>query len=239
MKFIYAQNFQQLSQIAGDMIEQYIVYNPNCVLGLATGSTPLGLYKYLIAGYTERGISYHGVTTFNLDEYVGLSKEHEQSYYSFMNKNLFQHIRVNRSFIPDATGDLAINCKNYDSLLQQYGPIDIQVLGIGANGHIGFNEPGTSFKKRTHVVQLQYSTLQQNARFFDRFEYVPRKAITMGIQSIMEAKQIMLLISGETKEDVLKRLQSGRVTEDFPASILWKHPNVTVIIDKKSVCKRG
>lgn len=237
MKFIYAQDFQQLSQIAGDMIEQYIIDNPNCVLGLATGSTPLGLYKFLIAGYIERGISYHGVTTFNLDEYVGLSKGHEQSYYSFMNKNLFQHIPINRSFIPNATGHLSINCKKYGALLQQYGPIDIQVLGLGANGHIGFNEPGTSFKKKTHVVQLQHSTIQQNSRFFDRLEDVPRKAVTMGIQSIMKARHIILLISGETKADAFKRLQLGIVTEDFPASVLWRHPNVTVIIDKKSVCR--
>ncbi|NLP52525.1 glucosamine-6-phosphate deaminase [Bacillus sp. RO1] len=234
MDIITAITYDDLSQIAAEIIIKKVKKNPNLVIGMATGSTPTKLYEYLIKDYKENSTSYEGITTFNLDEYVGLDKNDANSYYEYMNKNLFKHININRenTHIPNGKAeDLEKECRNYELKLQNKGPADIQILGLGENGHIGFNEPGTSFDSKTHVVKLTESTRKANARFFETMESVPHHAITMGINSIMNAKEILLLVSGKNKAKAYDQLINGSVSDSFPASILRKHPCVKIIAD--------
>lgn len=210
----------------------------NPVLGLATGSTPEGLYQRIIEKHQQDEVSFKNVTTFNLDEYVGLEQNDSNSYYNFMNEKLFSHVDIaaDRVHIPNGVAaDLEKECMEHERAIEQAGGIDVQVLGIGGNGHIGFNEPGTSFDSKTHIVDLDESTIQANARFFHSIEEVPTQAISMGIETIMNSKEILLLVSGEAKADATAKLLHGDISEDFPASILKKHENVTVIVDQAAL----
>lgn len=238
MKMIEAKDYQDMSKIAADYIIKKVSTFPKLKLGLATGGTPLGIYVNLIADHQKNGTSYRGVTTFNLDEYVGLSGENPNSYRYYMNHNLFDHIDIQKAntFVPRGDmDDSQRECAAYEDMLQKSKGIDLQILGIGENGHIGFNEPGTAFKSETHVVELTPSTIKANARYFNSLEEVPTKAITMGIATIMKSKEIVLLISGEQKKAALNRLLTGNVDESFPASVLKKHPYVTIIADKAAI----
>lgn len=240
MNIIQAENYQQMSELAAKKLIEQINSKSDSVLGLATGSTPEGLYEEIIKAHKEGNVSFKDVTTFNLDEYVGLSKDNDQSYYYYMHKLLFDHIDLkdNQANLPNGDAeDLQEECSRYEASIQQAGGIDIQILGIGLNGHIGFNEPGTPFSIQTHIVDLDASTRNANARFFDSIDEVPLQAITMGIDSIMQTKQIILLVSGSKKAEALEKLVNGYVTEDFPASILQKHPNVTIIADREALAE--
>ena len=235
MKVIQVDDYEDLSHLASELIISKVKQKPDAVLGLATGSTPLGLYRNLIKDHQENGTSYQQIHTVNLDEYIGLSKENPNSYYSYMMKNLFQHLDIPHHHIHLPHGeadDLSQECERYEKVLKRLGTIDLQILGIGGNGHIGFNEPGTPFSSRTHIIDLKESTRQANARFFNHIDEVPRQAITMGIGTIMKSKEIILLSSGEAKAEATYQLINGEVTEHLPASILKRHPAVTVIVDK-------
>ena len=235
IKVIVVKNYEELSNKAYDVMKQTLL-NENAVLGLATGSSPIGLYKNMIEDYKNSNVSYKNIVTFNLDEYANLDKNHSQSYYTFMHDNLFKHIDINLDnvHIPSGNGDLETNCLNYDKQMEKYN-IDIQVLGIGSNGHIGFNEPFTPFDSVTHVVKLKESTRKDNARFFEPLnEEVPTHACTMGISSIMKSKQILLIASGEKKAQAINNMINGPIDESCPASILQQHDNVVVIIDEKA-----
>ncbi|MFF2450687.1 glucosamine-6-phosphate deaminase [Neobacillus sp. NPDC058068] len=238
MKMIKVENYQQMSEKAAEYIIDRVTKVPSIKLGLATGGTPIGTYKHLIEDYQKNGTSYLNVTTFNLDEYIGLSGENKNSYRYYMNDLFFNHIDINKekTHIPQGdVGDMQTECLRYEELIAENGGIDLQILGIGSNGHIGFNEPGTSFHSKTHIVDLAPSTIEANARFFNQLEEVPTKAITMGISTIMKSKEILLLVSGESKKDALDKLMNGPVDEKFPASILKNHPHVTIIADKAAV----
>lgn len=238
MKIIEVKDYQEMSQKAAEYMIEKVLQNPQIKLGLATGGTPIGTYQHLIADHRNNGTSYAGVTTFNLDEYVGLSGDNQNSYSYFMNDHLFNHIDIKKTntFIPKGDAkDISAECLRYEELLEQYHGIDMQILGIGENGHIGFNEPGTSVQSKTHVVQLAASTINANARFFNQIEEVPVQAVTMGISTIMKSKEILLLVSGENKSDALSKLLNGPITESFPASVLKNHPCVTIIADRAAV----
>jgi len=240
MEFIKVNDYQDMSDKACSLMIEAINRVENPVLGLATGSTPEGLYQKLIEKYSEGKVSFKDVTTFNLDEYVGLKREDVNSYYRYMKEKLFNHIDIEmeRVHLPNGTADdLIAECKNYDQKIQEAGRIDLQILGMGINGHIGFNEPGTPFSSRTHIVDLAASTREANSRFFPTLEDVPRQAVTMGIATIMESKEILLLVSGEQKAEAIARLAEGEISEDFPASILRNHPNVKVIVDEGAMIK--
>ena len=224
--------------MASELIINRINSLSNPVLGLATGSTPEGLYQSIIEKYKHGEVSFKHVTSFNLDEYVGMVVQNPNSYRYFMNEKLFSHvdIPIGHVYIPDgAAKDLKKECVNYEYAIKRVGGIDIQVLGIGANGHIGFNEPGTSFSSITHVVNLDESTIQANARFFSSIEEVPTQAISMGIKTIMDSKEILLLVSGGSKANAVVKLLNGEVSEEFPASILQNHEQVTVIVDEMAM----
>lgn len=238
MKIIEVKDYQQMSQKAAEYIIDKVTKLPSIKLGLATGGTPVGTYKNLITDHQMKGTSYQKVTTFNLDEYVGLSSEDKNSYSYYMKDQLFNHIDIKQAntHIPNGeAADFQIECNKYEQLMTEHGGIDLQILGIGSNGHIGFNEPGTSFASKTHTVNLAPSTINANARYFNRLEEVPTKAITMGISTIMQSKEILLLISGESKRDALFNLMNGQVNESSPASVLKNHPNVTIIADEAAV----
>ncbi|WP_099159867.1 glucosamine-6-phosphate deaminase [Virgibacillus ndiopensis] len=240
MEIIKVKDYQEMSNEACSLIVENIKEKPKSVLGLATGSTPEGLYQQLIRKYQQKEVSFQQALTFNLDEYVGITIDDPNSYYYFMNEKLFNHIDIQKSntYIPNGMVDnLDKECHDYEQLIRHAKYIDIQLLGLGLNGHIGFNEPGTSFSSRTHIVDLDESTRKANARFFDSLNEVPTKAITMGIDTIMESKKIVLLVSGEKKADAVTRLVNGAVSEEFPASILQKHNNVIVIADEAALKK--
>ncbi|MDD2258712.1 MAG: glucosamine-6-phosphate deaminase [Bacilli bacterium] len=233
MNVIRVKDYESLSLEAAKIVGELLKTKPKSHLGLATGSSPIGLYQNLIKMFKNNEISFKHVKTYNLDEYCGLPKEHKESYYSFMHRNLFDHVDISEKNIhlPSSEGkNLEKNCKTYNRLLHKAN-IDLQVLGIGSNGHIGFNEPGTSFEQETFIVKLTEKTRQDNKRFFNSIEEVPAYSITMGIKNIMQAKQILMLISGASKQSAVKQLLSGNISEDFPASVLHKHENVTIIID--------
>jgi glucosamine-6-phosphate deaminase len=237
LKLIQTSSYDELSKHAAAKIISKLNADPRLNLGLATGSTPTGLYKNLIDDHKKNKTSYKQVNTFNLDEYIGISKKDPHSYHYFMCENLFNHIDIplEQTHIPDGTAsDLEEECRRYEQFIKEHGGIDLQILGIGQNGHIGFNEPGTSFDSRTHIIQLADSTRKANSRFFDSLEDVPTQAITMGIASIMESKEIYLLVSGAGKAEALARLMNGEISEDFPASVLKKHPNVTIFADQEA-----
>lgn len=240
MKIIRVDDYDALSNKA----YEFFIYTMNTiekpVFGLATGSTPKGLYELLKKDYIEKKHTFDHIRTFNLDEYVGLSKDHAGSYYYYMYERFFKPLELDEKQVNVPNG-LTLNfddeCEGYEEKIIAAGGIDLQFLGIGVNGHIGFNEPGTSFSSRTHIVELTESTMEVNSRFFETKEEMPNKAITMGIESIMESREIVLLVNGEHKAEALKQTIEGKVTEEFPASVLQKHPHVTVIADADA-CKR-
>ena len=232
LKWIEAASYEEMSKIAAEMFKEQLKNDRETVFGMATGSTPEGFYKELVAAYKAGEISFAHAKSFNLDEYIGISPANEASYHYFMDYNLYDHIDMKREniFVPEGnTTNLEKVTTEYDAMIKQVGNIDIQLLGIGVNGHIGFNEPGTSFALGTNVVELTESTRQANKIYFDSIEDVPTHAITMGIHTIMQSKKVVLLISGASKQEAYDRLRSGEVTEDFPASALHNHPDVTVI----------
>ncbi|MBU5485002.1 glucosamine-6-phosphate deaminase [Clostridium sp. MSJ-11] len=230
-------SYDELSRFAALEIKKLIDEKPNCVLGLATGSTPIGLYKELVKLHKEGEIDFSKITTFNLDEYRGLDGDHNQSYRYFMDDNLFNHINIdkNNTFVPNGVAqDVDDECKKYEELMEEKGGVDIQVLGIGVNGHIGFNEPNKHLYMDTHIEDLTDETISSNLRFFSSREEMPTQAITMGIGSIMKAKRIILLISGKNKADIVAKLFSGKITTELPASILQIHNNCTVVLDEEA-----
>ncbi|WP_040204336.1 glucosamine-6-phosphate deaminase [Neobacillus jeddahensis] len=238
MNIIEVKDYAEMSQKAAEYIIEKVCKSPTLNMGLATGGTPIGTYENLIADFKKNSTSYRDVTTFNLDEYVGLSGDNENSYRYFMDDHFFNHIDIKKdnTNVPCGDGnDLEEECSRYEQLIAKHGGIDLQVLGIGSNGHIGFNEPGTSFNTKTHVIDLAPSTIKANARFFNRVEDVPTKAITMGIATIMKSKEILLLVSGASKKEAMSKLLTENVSESFPASVLKNHPCVTIIADKAAV----
>ena len=234
MRIIKATNEVQLSKKAAAVIAAQVIGKPDSVLGLATGSTPIETYKRLVEWNKNGDVDFSRVTSVNLDEYCGLSGEHPQSYRYFMQENLFNHINidVSRTFVPNGLAtDPEKECKAYDALIQDIGGIDLQLLGIGGDGHIGFNEPAETFEMGTHKVALLEETIDANARFFSHRAEVPTFALTMGIRDIMQAKKILLVAIGEGKAEILHKALKGPVTPLIPASILQMHPDVTVVGD--------
>ena len=237
MKVIITVNYDEMSKKAAEIVKKQIKEKPNTVLGLATGSTPLGMYKHLIEMYKRGEIDFSNVITFNLDEYIGLSPDHPQSYHYFMFHNFFNHINIKKENVHIPNGiaeDLEEECRKYEEEIEKAGGIDLQILGIGVNGHIGFNEPEESIETKTHVVTLTEDTINANKRFFKSAEEVPRKAITMGLGSIMKAKKIVLLASGKNKAEAIKETIKGQLTTKVPATVLALHPDVIIIIDKEA-----
>lgn len=238
MKLIVEKDYDGISKKAAGIVKQQIELNKSTILGLATGSTPVGMYKELIRMHKEEGLDFSNVISFNLDEYIGIDYEHPNSYHYFMKDNLFNHINIdmNNTFVPDGKAkDLDNYCKQYDKLIEKKGGIDLQILGIGENGHIAFNEPDEELNTGTSIINLTESTIKANSRFFDSPGEVPKKAITMGIGSIMKAKKIILMASGKKKAKVIKRLLEGKkITTQLPASMLLLHPDVTVIVDEEA-----
>jgi glucosamine-6-phosphate deaminase len=240
MEWIVERDYESMSRLAATLVAEKIEERPHLVLGLATGSTPLGLYKCWREMVLQGRLSFAGVRTFNLDEYIGLPREHAQSYWTFMQENLFRHIDIQPEHVhlPDPNGgDPVLQGRRYEELIQAAGGIDVQILGIGRNGHIGFNEPGTDLGSTTHVVKLSESTRQANARFFESMEEVPTHALTMGMKSIMNARQVILLASGEEKSEAVYRAMFGEVTADHPASILQLHPNCLFLLDEQAASR--
>ncbi|WP_028992268.1 glucosamine-6-phosphate deaminase [Thermoanaerobacter thermocopriae] len=237
MKVIITVDYKEMSKKAAEIVKRQIKERPNTVLGLATGSTPLGMYKYLIEMYKKGEIDFSNVITFNLDEYVGLSAEHPQSYHYFMFHNFFHHVNIKKEHIHIPNGvalDFEEECRRYEEEIEKAGGIDLQILGIGVNGHIGFNEPDESIDTKTHVVTLTEDTINANKRFFKSADEVPKKAITMGLGSIMKAKKIVLLASGKNKAKAIKETIKGQLTTKVPSTVLTLHPDVTIIIDKEA-----
>ena len=237
MRIIGCENYEEVSKKAAQMILSQVTLKPNSVLGLATGSTPIGMYENLVKLNKNGDIDFSEVRTFNLDEYYKLPKESDQSYHYFMYKNLFDHININPEniHIPNGmTADVDAECERYDKLIKEAGGVDIQVLGIGNNAHIGFNEPTINFEKGTHLVELEESTIEANSRFFDNIEDVPKKAITMGVGSIFKSKKIMLIATGENKAEAIYNTVYGKVVPEVPASILQFHSDIVLILDKKA-----
>jgi glucosamine-6-phosphate deaminase len=236
MKILVEKDYDMMSKAAGQIVKEEIAKKPNIVLGLATGSTPGGMYKELIKMHKEEGLDFSKVVTFNLDEYVGLDGDHPNSYRYFMNDILFNHINIDikNTHVPNGkVEDLEQYCKTYDEIIQEAGGVDIQILGIGENGHIAFNEPDEALSVGTSIVKLTESTIQANSRFFDSIEDVPKTAITMGIGSILKAKKIILLANGKNKTKAIKELLKGdKVSTQMPASFLLLHPDVTIIVDE-------
>lgn len=237
IKIIVEKDYYNLSRRAANYISAQVIMKPDSVLGLATGESPIGTYSQLIEWYRKGDIDFSQVKAINLDEYKGLSAEHEQSYRYFMNKNLFDEINIlkENTYIPNgmATSEEE-ECKRYEKIIEGLGGIDMQLLGIGLNGHIGFNEPGESYEKTTHCVNLTRSTINANQRFFIEGEEAPRKAFTMGIKSIMQSKHIVLIANGENKAQIIKEAFFGPVTSKVPASILQLHNHTTVIVDESA-----
>ncbi len=239
MIIIITKDYVGLSVRAAKVMLEVVKENPYAVLGLATGTTPLGLYAHMIADHEKYGTSYAHIRTVNLDEYKGLPKTHEQSYAYFMRKNLFDGLDIdpeNTNIENGMAEDEEKECTRYDALLGRL-PRDIQLLGLGSNGHIAFNEPGTPFGSGTHVVTLAESTVKDNARLFDDISEVPRKAFTMGIKQIMQAKKILILASGANKADAVYKMVKGEVTESVPASVLQLHPDCILIADREAAAK--
>ena len=239
MKIIIADDYQELSRRASDLLLKVVKRDPYAVLGLATGTTPLGAYEHMIENHKKNGTSYLHVRTVNLDEYKGLPASHPQSYACFMRHNLFDGLDIDLENIYIENGIAAEEeeeCARYDKLLRSL-PRDVQLLGLGSNGHIAFNEPGTPFDSGTHVVTLAESTVRDNARLFAGIDEVPRKAFTMGIRQIMQARRVLILASGANKADAVFCMAKGPVTEDVPASVLRLHPDCTLIVDRAAAAK--
>lgn len=235
MKILVAENYEAMSLAAADMITAQIKEKPDCVLGLATGGTPVGTYQVLVDRYQKGALDFSRVTTFNLDEYYPIDTKDSHSYRYFMNDNLFNHVNVPAENIHIPNGeaeDADAECENYEKMLEAAGGIDLQILGIGLNGHIGFNEPDHTLVPVTHKTPLTESTMAANARFFTDGAKMPNSALTMGMASIFRARKILLLANGEAKREILTKLATGGITTDVPASLLLLHPDVTIICDK-------
>ncbi len=240
MRIYRATDYKGMSRRAANIISAHVILKPDCVLGLATGSTPVGAYQQLVEWYNKGDLSFAETRSVNLDEYVGLSPHHEQSYRYFMQTNLFDHIDIKpeNTNVPNGLAfDAEAECKRYNQVISDLGGIDLQLLGLGHNGHIAFNEPGDGFELETHTVDLTESTIEANKRFFASVDEVPRRAFTMGIKSIMRARSILLIVNGEAKADILCRALTGPVTPDVPASVLQLHPSVTVVGDAAALSK--
>lgn len=240
MKVLRTKDYEDMSRKAANLIAAQVTVKPNCVLGLATGSSPIGTYKELIARYNNGDLDFSNVTSVNLDEYKGLDGSHDQSYRYFMNNNFFNHVNIQkeRTFVPDGTEpDADKACSAYNQIIESVGGIDLQLLGLGHNGHIGFNEPTDCFEKVTHCVDLTESTIEANKRFFASADDVPKQAYTMGIQNIMLARKIVVVVSGADKADILKKVVEGPITPQVPASVLQLHPDVTIVADEAAAAK--
>ncbi len=232
MNFIKVEAYEKMCRHAANIISAQVILKPDCVLGLATGSTPIGVYKQLIDWYNKGDIDFAKAHSVNLDEYVGLAGDHDQSYRYFMNRNFFDHINIDKknTYVPNGTAsDLEAECENYENKIHELGGIDLQLLGIGHDGHIGFNEPDSYFTKNTHIAHLHEQTICANARFFESESEVPTSAITVGMASIMQAKRIILIANGAGKKEILEKALFGPITPEVPASILQLHKNLTVI----------
>lgn len=242
MKIYKAKDYKDMSRKAANIISAQVIMKPNCVLGLATGSTPIGTYDQLVEWYNKGDLDFSEVTTVNLDEYKGLPRTNDQSYYYFMHQHLFDRVNIDpeRTNVPNGMEpDAEKECGRYEELIRSLGGVDLQLLGLGHNGHIGFNEPGEAFEKETHCVDLTESTIEANKRFFASADDVPKQAYTMGIKTIMQAKKILIVVNGENKADIVERAFFGPVTPEVPASILQLHNDVTLVGDEAALAKNG
>ncbi len=238
MQLIQAKDYDDMSRKAANIISAQVILKPNCVLGLATGSTPLGTYSNLIDWYKKGDLDFSQVSSVNLDEYRGLPADNDQSYRYFMKTNLFDQVNIDqsRTYVPNGMEpDSDKACRDHDNIINELGGIDLQLLGLGLNGHIGFNEPADEFPKGTHCVDLTQSTIEANSRFFASIDEVPTQAYTMGIQSIMLAKKILIIASGANKAEIIAKAFLGPVTPEVPASILQMHPDVTLVADEAAL----
>lgn len=242
MKIYKAKDYKDMSRKAANIISAQVIMKPNCVLGLATGSTPIGTYDQLVEWYNKGDLDFSEVTTVNLDEYKGLPRTNDQSYYYFMHQHLFDRVNIDPERTNVLNGmepDAEKECGRYEELIRSLGGVDLQLLGLGHNGHIGFNEPGEAFEKETHCVDLTESTIEANKRFFASADDVPKQAYTMGIKTIMQAKKILIVVNGENKADIVERAFFGPVTPEVPASILQLHNDVTLVGDEAALAKIG
>ena len=240
MKIYKAKDYKDMSRKAANIISAQVIMKPNCVLGLATGSTPIGTYDQLVEWYNKGDLDFSEVTTVNLDEYKGLPRTNDQSYYYFMHQHLFDRVNIDpeRTNVPNGMEpDAEKECGRYEELIRSLGGVDLQLLGLGHNGHIGFNEPGEAFEKETHCVELTESTIEANKRFFASADDVPKQAYTIGIKTIMQAKKILIVVNGENKADIVERAFFGPVTPEVPASILQLHNDVTLVGDEAALAK--
>lgn len=240
MKIYKAKDYKDMSRKAANIISAQVIMKPNCVLGLATGSTPIGTYDQLVEWYNKGDLDFSEVTTVNLDEYKGLPRTNDQSYYYFMHQHLFDRVNIDpeRTNVPNGMEpDAEKECGRYEELICSLSGVDLQLLGLGHNGHIGFNEPGEAFEKETHCVDLTESTIEANKRFFASADDVPKQAYTMGIKTIMQAKKILIVVNGENKADIVERAFFGPVTPEVPASILQLHNDVTLVGDEAALAK--
>lgn len=240
MKIYKAKDYKDMSRKAANIISAQVIMKPNCVLGLATGSTPIGTYDQLVEWYNKGDLDFSEVTTVNLDEYKGLPRTNDQSYYYIMHQHLFDRVNIDpeRTNVPNGMEpDAEKECGRYEELIRSLGGVDLQLLGLGHNGHIGFNEPGEAFEKETHCVDLTESTIEANKRFFASADDVPKQAYTMGIKTIMQAKKILIVVNGENKADIVERAFFGPVTPEVPASILQLHNDVTLVGDEAALAK--
>lgn len=240
MRIIATKDYNDMSKKAANILSAQVIMKPDCVLGLATGSTPIGTYEKLVEWYEKGDLDFSQVTSVNLDEYKGLGRKNDQSYYYFMHEHLFNHVNIKEenTNVPDGTQpDGEKECARYEELIRSLGGVDLQLLGLGHNGHIGFNEPADAFDKTTHCVDLTESTIEANKRFFASADEVPRQAYTMGIGTIMQAKKILIIVSGEDKADIVRDAFFGPVTPQVPASILQMHSDVTLVADEAALSK--
>mgnify|MGYP002715405482 CR=1 FL=1 len=238
MRIIKTANYDEMSKKAANIIFSQVTMKPDSVLGLATGSTPIGLYEQLVTYYENGDLDFSQIKTVNLDEYKGITRDNAQSYYYFMNDHLFSKVNINqeKTFLPDGTEpDSDKACADYNKIIEEMGGVDIQLLGLGHNGHIGFNEPGDTFKGKTHCVDLSETTIKANQRFFDSIDDVPKQAYTMGIQTIMQAKKILVVVSGADKAAILKEALCGPITPQVQASVLQLHPDVVIVADEAAL----
>ena len=238
MRIYVTEDYNAMSRRVANILSAQVILKPDCVLGLATGSTPVGAYKQLVERYKQGDLDFSQVRSINLDEYVGLAPTHDQSYRYFMQSNLFDHVNIvpANTNVPNGLAENADEeCRRYNEVIHTLGPIDLQLLGMGHNGHIGFNEPADAFELETHVVNLTETTIQANSRFFASADEVPRQAMTMGIQTIMQAKKVLVAVSGKDKAEIVKKAFTGPVTPHVPASILQMHPDVILVGDKAAL----
>ena len=238
MRILCAKDYKEMSEMAADIIGAEVLLKPDAVLGLATGSTPIGTYEELVRRYEAGRLDFSKIKTVNLDEYRGLTKDNDQSYYYFMHSHLFDHVNIdkNNTNVPDGMEPDALKAgQDYENIIKNYGGIDLQLLGLGNNGHIGFNEPGDEFIDKTHVVDLTESTIEANKRFFASIDDVPKQAYTMGIGSIMRAKRVLMIVSGKGKADIVKEAFFGPITPKVPASILQLHNDFILIGDVEAL----